>query len=55
MNNFDIESYLNLLPDDTVFIDISHKNLNYIPDLSRFKNLKILNCSYNKLTSLSDL
>jgi len=47
-----IDSYINLLPDNIVFIDISHKNLDFIPDLSRFKNLKKIDCSYNKIKNL---
>lgn len=52
---FDIEEYLNSLPEDTIKINVSHKNLTYLPDLSRFKKLQTLNCSYNKLTALPKL
>jgi len=51
-NKFDVEKYLNSLPDNVNIIDVSKKNLNYLPDLLRFKKLKVLICSYNKLTSL---
>jgi hypothetical protein len=52
---FNIETYLNSLPEDIEEIDVSHKKLKYIPDLSKFKNLKMLNCSGNQLTSLPSL
>lgn len=53
--NFNIENYLNSLPDNTEIIDVSNKDITYIPDLSRFKNLKTLICSFNLLTSLPAL
>ena len=46
---------LDSLPEDTEYINILGKFMMYLPDLTRFKNLKILNCSYNKLTSLPPL
>jgi len=52
MTEFNIEEYLNSLPDDVESIDVSHKNLTYLPDLSRFKNLEVLSCINNELTSL---
>ena len=52
---FNIEKYLENLPKDIENIDISHKNLKYIPNLSEFKNLKILKCSCNKLKKLPEL
>ena len=52
---FNIESYLNSLPEDTTTINISCKNLPYIPSLSRFKNLEILYCYNNQITSLPHL
>ena len=52
---FNIESYLNSLPEDIEEIDVSHKKLKYIPDLSKFKNLKMLICSNNCLNSLPSL
>ena len=52
---FDIETYLNSLPDDTTEIDVSTKGLTYLPDLSRFKNLIKLRCSNNQLTSFPPL
>jgi hypothetical protein len=52
---FNIETYLNSLPEDIEIIDISKKSINYLPSLKRFKNLKELNCSGNNLTSLPEL
>ena len=52
---FHIETYLNSLPYDIKSIDVSEQNLNYLPSLSRFKNLEILYCSRNNLTSLPPL
>ena len=52
---FDIETYLNSLPDGTIIIDVSYKNITYIPSLSRFYNLQHLYCNRNKLTSLPEL
>ena len=52
---FNIENYLNSLDENTEVIDVSFKNLKYLPDLSRFKKLKELNCSYNKLTFIHSL
>jgi Leucine-rich repeat (LRR) protein len=55
-NTFNIEEYLNSLPEDTTtIINISNKRLTSLPDLSRFKNLKTLECSYNQLPSLPKL
>ena len=50
-----IERYLNSLSKDILTLDISNKNIKSLPDLTRFKNLKKLNCYDNKLTSLSTL
>jgi Leucine-rich repeat (LRR) protein len=52
MATFNIEDYLNSLPEDIEEINISNKNLTYIPSLERFRKLKELYCSYNELTSL---
>jgi len=49
---FDIEQHLDLLPDNVKIINISYKLIKYLPDLSRFKNLKYLYCDTNELTSL---
>jgi len=55
MSDFNIKNYLNSLPEDVEKIDVSYKKLTYLPDLSRFKNLQILNCHFNNLTSLPQL
>ena len=52
---FNIETYIASLPDDTLNIDISGRGLKVIPDLSRFKNLQHLDCSNNQLTHLPEL
>ena len=51
----EIERYLNSLSEDISTLNISSKNITSLPDLTRFKNLKILYCSYNELTSLPTL
>ena len=52
---FYIEAFLNSLPDNIKVINVSNKNLDYIPSLSRFRQLRILNCTCNNLTSLPEL
>jgi Leucine-rich repeat (LRR) protein len=52
---YKINVYLNSLPDETTEISLRHMELTYIPDLTRFKNLQILDCSCNKLTYLPPL
>ena len=39
---FEMETYLNSLPEDILTIDIRRKCIKYLPDLTRFKNLKEL-------------
>ena len=53
----EIETYLNSLSEDILFLDIGGKckGIKSLPDLTRFKNLKTLKCSSNKLTSLPTL
>ena len=51
--NFDF--YFNKIPLNIESLDISRLELTTLPDLSRFTNLKTLNCSHNKLTSLFPL
>jgi len=50
-----IETFLNSLSKDIFTLDISNKGITSLPDLTRFKNLKALNCSDNQLTSLPTL
>ena len=54
MSTFNIEEYLNSLPEDTIVIDLSGKNLTYLPNLSRFKNLQKLHISVNEFPESSD-
>ena len=51
----DIETYLNSLSEDILVFNIHSKNIDYIPDLTRFKNLEVLYCDNNELTSLPNL
>jgi len=53
--DFNIEEYINSLPLGVGIINVSRKNLTYLPDLTRFKKLKELLCSNNKLKSLPPL
>jgi Leucine-rich repeat (LRR) protein len=64
MNNLIIDEYLNgstieedldELPDDIESINVNSRQLTYLPDLSRFHNLKYLSCSHNYLRSLPPL
>lgn len=55
MNMSHLINYLNSLPDDVEKIDLSNKNLNELPNLSRFYNLKVLNISNNKIKSIQSL
>jgi len=48
---FNIETYIDSLPEDIEEIDVSNKGIKTL-DVTRFKNLKTLNCSNNQLTSL---
>ena len=50
-----IETYLNSLSEDILTLDIKSRGLKYLPDLTRFKNLQVLICYDNKLTSLPTL
>ena len=53
----EIETYLNSLSKDILTLNISgkYKGIKSLPDLTRFKNLKTLNCYDNELTSLPTL
>lgn len=53
--SFHIEEYINSLPSDILIINVSFKNLTYLPDLSRFTKLEELYCKNNELVSLPQL
>ena len=53
--NLNIEDYLNSFPLYITKIDVSSRGLTYLPDLSRFKELIHLNCSYNEITNIPHL
>jgi Leucine-rich repeat (LRR) protein len=55
MATFNIESYLDSLSSDTEIINISNKNLTYLPSLKRFFKLKVLDCSSNQIKQLDNL
>lgn len=54
-SNILVEDYLNSLPDDTEFINVSDRKISHLPSLKRFYHLKTLLCSNNQLTSLPEL
>ena len=47
-----IKTYLDSLSEDILILSIDSREITVFPDLSRFKNLKELYCSDNKLSSL---
>ena len=49
------QQYIDALPLDTTYIDLSSRWINTLPDLSRFTNLQGLDCSFNNFTSFPDL
>ena len=50
-----IDTYLNSLSDNIDRLDICCKDIQSLPDLTRFKNLEVLNCSHNELTFMPTL
>ena len=50
-----IDEYFDSLPDDISGIYLINKEIEYLPELSRFKNLRILHCDRNNLTYLPKL
>jgi Leucine-rich repeat (LRR) protein len=50
-----IDEYFDSLPDDISQICLIQKEIDYLPDLSRFQNLKYLYCDRNNLTYLPKL
>jgi hypothetical protein len=55
MTIFNIEEYINSLPEDITNINVKYKGIAYLPDITKFKNIKIIYCNDNALTSLPDL
>lgn len=55
MAAFNIEDYLNYLPNNIQKINVSNKNLTYLPSLKQFYNLKTLCCYNNQLKNLPKL
>ena len=53
--NREVIDYLNSLKSNVKEINLSKYNLTELPDLSKFKEVKHLFCSYNQLTSLPPL
>jgi len=51
----EIEAYLNSLSEDILTLNISSNSIKSLPNLTRFKSLKVLDCSNNKLTLLPSL
>jgi len=54
-SSIEINRYLNSLFETVSNIDVGFWNIKSLPDLTRFKNLKKINCYYNELTSLPTL
>lgn len=50
-----IITYLSQLPDDITVLDISKRRLRELPDLSRFENLRVLDCSNNNIQRIRNL
>ena len=55
MKTFNIDEYIASLPDDITILDVSGEHVTYLPDLTRFKNLQVIRCSHNYLTTLPAL
>ena len=55
MPKFNIETYLNSLPENTTEININCRGVTYLPELTRFINLQHLSCDDNYLISLPAL
>ena len=50
-----VQVYLDSLPASATYISLSSMWIDRLPDLSRFKNLKVLDCSFNNFTSFPSL
>ena len=55
MSAFNIKEYLNSLPENIETINVSNKNLTYIPPLKQFTDLISLRCDCNNLTQLPEV
>jgi len=55
MPKFNIETYLNSLPETITVIDFNGKDVYYLPNIDRFTNLQHLYCDNNYLISLPRL
>jgi hypothetical protein len=55
MPKFNIESYLNSLPENILEINIDGKGICYLPNIDRFTNLQCLSCDNNYLIYLPRL
>jgi Leucine-rich repeat (LRR) protein len=53
--NNKIKCYLDTLPCDIIELDISNQKIKQLPNLSRFKQLRILNCSHNQIKCFTHL
>jgi len=51
----EIETYLNSLSEDILTLNVSNRGIKSLPNLTRFKNLEVLDCDNNQLTSLPTL
>ena len=51
---YETKDYIENLPDNTPVLYAAYRNIGYIPDLSRFRCLTIMDCSLNNLTHLPD-
>ena len=51
----DIENYINSLNNDITYLNIASMKITHLPNLTRFTNLKIINCFNNLLTSIPEL
>ena len=51
----EVQQYIDSLPDSCMYINLSGKGLDTLPDLSRFTNLYGLDCSFNKFTKFPKL
>jgi Leucine-rich repeat (LRR) protein len=55
INMDNAQKFIDSLSNNVTSIDLSHRGLSSLPDITRFKNLKILYCSSNQLTCLPSL